>query len=221
MLLLEPKPSIRRLGLIASGGIGTRVALWLRLASLPGVVEYCGQPFMAAGTRLPMRAAGSCILQHEIAALSAMNAESGTARAFARTVHDVISWRGQSRQFLQGAYAIPKLPPITLFWGDTDWITPIEDALVFVHAVEGAGFERFEGCGHYLHHERPEALALKLREFLDAPTARAVRLPPRAATGEQSRQETHWASALFEALPWQRLALPKPSGKQLAVTLMQ
>jgi pimeloyl-ACP methyl ester carboxylesterase len=176
-LLLEPKLAVRRLGLIASGGLGRRVALWLRLAALPGLVEHFGQPFMAAGTRLILGAAGGCIPAQDIAKLSTMNAAPGSARAFARTVRDVIDWRGQSKNFLHRAHEIARLPPITLFWGDNDVITPIEDALSFARAVEGIGFERFAGCGHYLHHEQPAALAGRLSRFLNAQTARPVRLP--------------------------------------------
>jgi pimeloyl-ACP methyl ester carboxylesterase len=201
MLLLDPTLTIRRLGLIASGGLGPRIAFWLRLAALPHVVEYFGQPFMAAGTRLAMRAAGGyCIPEQEIEELSLMNAESGSARAFARTVQDVISWRGQSRHFFPRAYEIAKLPPITLFWGDKDVITPLEDALEFARKVQGVGFECFHGCGHYLHHEQPEKLALKLREFLDAPQAQPVQLPVLQAKADSVPVwELNWA-ALFGGL---------------------
>jgi pimeloyl-ACP methyl ester carboxylesterase len=175
MLLLEPGLKVRRLGLVASGGLGPRVTFWLRLATLPGV-EYFGQPFMAAGTRLALRAAGGCIHEEHIDALSAMNSESGTARAFARTVKDVISWRGQSRHFFQRAHEIRKLPPIALFWGDDDVITPLADALAFTRTVDNVRLTHFAGCGHFLQHERPEDLARKLRAFLDSRYARCARL---------------------------------------------
>ncbi len=177
MLLLEPTLNVRRLALIASGGLGPHVAFWLRLATLPGVVELFGQPFMAAGTRLTLRAAGGRISEQDIAELSAMNAAPGTARAFARTVENVVSWRGQSQNFFQHIHEIQQVPPITLFWGDQDGITPLEDALSFVRTVKGVGFERFEGCGHYLHHEQPDDLSRRLREFLDTFQTHALELP--------------------------------------------
>src|SRR5580765_3794642 len=46
LLLLDPELRVRRLALIASGGLGPHVGFWLRLATLPGVVEHLGQPFM-------------------------------------------------------------------------------------------------------------------------------------------------------------------------------
>ena len=46
--------NVRRLVLAAPGGLGKEVALVLRVASLPGLVERFGQPFMALGTWLEL-----------------------------------------------------------------------------------------------------------------------------------------------------------------------
>jgi pimeloyl-ACP methyl ester carboxylesterase len=205
MLLLEPALTVRRLGLVASGGLGPRVTFWLRLATLPGV-EYFGQPFMAAGTRLALRAAGSRIHEEHIDRLSAMNSAAGTARAFARTVKDVISWRGQTRHFFQRAHEIRKLPPIALFWGDDDVITPLADALAFARTVDNVRLTRFAGCGHFLQHERPEDLALKLCAFLDSRYARRARLRVNAR-GVASNSIRERCSALIAAL-----TSPQPLG---------
>lgn len=213
MMLLEPNLTIRRLGLVASGGLGPRVAFWLRMAALPGVVEHFGQPFMAAGTRLTLRAAGCGISEQDIEELSVMNAEFGSARAFARTVQDVISWRGQTRHFLHRAHEIEKLPAITLFWGDKDTITPIEDAIAFAREVEGVGFERFEGGGHYIHHDYTEAFTLKLRAFLDTPQRHLVRLPVLTAKiGLAVRARRAWAGLLDTLVPWHGTPLPAQPG---------
>ena len=50
------------------------------------------------------------------------------------------------------------------------------DANAFEASVEGVVFQQFDGCGHYLHHERPEAFVTAMRDFLDDPSAIAVRL---------------------------------------------
>jgi pimeloyl-ACP methyl ester carboxylesterase len=52
LMMLERRIRIRRLGLVSPGGLGREVALILRLASIPQVVERCGQPFMGKLTRL-------------------------------------------------------------------------------------------------------------------------------------------------------------------------
>jgi pimeloyl-ACP methyl ester carboxylesterase len=176
VLLLEPSIEVRRLCLIASGGLGRGVGMWLRLATVPGVVERFGQPFMASGTRLALRGAHGSISEQDIAELSAMNAASGTARAFARTIQDVISWRGQSRQFVHRAHEIARLPAIALWSGERDMVIPHAEAVAFVQAMEAVTLHEFAGCGHYLHHERPEQLVHELRAFLDAPHAPPAQL---------------------------------------------
>jgi len=178
MLLLECFTRIRRLVLVASGGLGRSVGFWLRLATLPRVVELFGQPFMAFGTRRALGGA-SAMSKQDIAELSALNAQPGSARAFARTVCDVIDWRGQRRIFSQHAHEISQLPPVAVFWGDRDVIIPIAHATAFTAAVEGAVFKRFDGCGHYLHQEQPEAFVSAVRDFLDDPSPIAVRLKQR------------------------------------------
>jgi pimeloyl-ACP methyl ester carboxylesterase len=176
MLLLEPGTRIRRMVLVSSGGLGREIAAVLRLASIPLIVESWGQPFMGPGTRLALKGAGQSISPAHIAELSAMNAQQGSARAFARTVRDIIDWRGQRRGFLQHAHEIAELPSIAVFWGDRDTIIPVAHAQSLADSVEGIQFKLFEGCGHYLHHEQCESFADALRDFLDAPSVPTARL---------------------------------------------
>jgi hypothetical protein len=55
-----------RLVLVAAGGPGKAVGWWLRLASLSGVVEHLGQPFLALGTRLALRGAQGGVTPQDI-----------------------------------------------------------------------------------------------------------------------------------------------------------
>jgi len=48
--------------------------------------------------------------------------------------------------------------------------------------MEGVVFKHFDGCGHYLHQEQPEAFVTAVRDFLDDPTAIAVRLKAAASS---------------------------------------
>src|SRR6185436_8771065 len=117
MLLLECPERIRRLVLVAAGGLGKHVGWWLRLASIPHVVEHLGQPFMALGTRLALRDAHGGLRREDIAALSRLNSQAGSARAFARSVRDVVDWRGQRRNFFHRVNELKKLPPVLILWG--------------------------------------------------------------------------------------------------------
>jgi pimeloyl-ACP methyl ester carboxylesterase len=116
-----------------------------------------------------------------------MNAEHGTARAFSRTVRDVINFRGQTRHFLQRAHEVTALPPIAVLWGERDTLIPIAHGRRFVEHVNGAVFKSFPDCGHYLHQEQPAEFIGAVREFLDAPNATAVTLRRASETARASK----------------------------------
>jgi pimeloyl-ACP methyl ester carboxylesterase len=185
MLLLACPERIRRVVLVASGGLGREVGFWLKFATVPHFVERYGQPFMAFGTRRALGHSRDASSKQDADAASAMNATRGTARAFSRTVRDVINFRGQTRHFLQRAHEVKVLPPIAVLWGERDALIPIAHAQSFVESVNGAAFKSFPDCGHYLHQERPAEFASAVKDFLDAPNATAVSLrePPEAALG--------------------------------------
>ncbi|MDP9001663.1 MAG: alpha/beta fold hydrolase [Myxococcota bacterium] len=195
VMLLECPHRIRRLVLLSSGGLGREIAMSLRLASIPRVVERFGQPFMGPGTRLAIRATGDVLSKEQIASLSAMNAQSGSARAFARTVKDIIDWRGQRHSFFRRASEVAQLPPIAVFWGARDAIIPAAHARAFADQVEGIRLVIFQGAGHYPHHTQPDAFVAALRDFLDDPSAPQARF--RGIRAGKSRANV--VSALLEA----------------------
>jgi pimeloyl-ACP methyl ester carboxylesterase len=190
VMLLECPAKIRRLVLVASGGLGRQVSPALRLASVPHVVELFGQRFMAFGTRVALRGNHAGFSKQEVMELSAMNGTPGSARAFARTVRDVIDYRGQRRTFFQRANELAELPPMAVFWGDRDTIIPAAHGLAFADSVEGVVLRGFANCGHYLHNEQPSAFAQAVREFLDDPKV------PRARIGERGSGASRHAVAI-------------------------
>ena len=167
VMLLERPAKIRRLVLAAAGGLGREVGVALRLASFPFLVERWGQRFMAFGTRMALRGQRAGLLPGEVEEICAMNATEGSARAFARTVRDVVNWRGQRRTFFESAHQIAALPPIAVFWGDRDSMIPASHGFGFTEQVRGARLRMFEGCGHYLHCEQTGRFVEAVREFLD------------------------------------------------------
>lgn len=168
-MLLEHAPRIRSLALVGAGGFGREVAFALRLAALPHLVERLGQPFMAPGTLIALSVATRIYPADEIVRLARMNATPGTARAFARSVRDVIDWRGQRRRFFERADEIQSLPPLGLFWGEQDPVIPISHAIEAAALLEGAVLARFSACGHFPHREQPERFVEALEAFLDRP----------------------------------------------------
>jgi len=179
MLLLSCADRMRRLVLAASGGLGREVGFWLKLGAFPHVVERLGQPFMAFGTR---KALSSMIKRRDdsepedatardIEVLAKMNARPGTARAFSRTVRDVINFGGQTRLFTQRLEEVNVELPIAVLWGEEDDVIPMKHARDFVALFDNVFFESFPDCGHFLHHERPAEVLAALQRFLDAEDA--------------------------------------------------
>jgi pimeloyl-ACP methyl ester carboxylesterase len=175
-LLLYRANAIRRLALVAPGGLGQEVAMELRLAALPFVVEWGGQPWMGTVTRLMTYLNGRSLSADDRRWLYRVNTSPGTARAFARTVRDVIGWRGQTRYFLQRAREIQTLPAVALFWGENDRIIPVRHGEELCSILENCTLERFPGAGHFLHWEEAHALAESLLRYFDALSVPRARL---------------------------------------------
>lgn len=179
VMLLQRPESIRRLLLVASGGLGRDVGFWLKFGTFPHFVERYGQPFMAFGTRRAVGGKGKAVSQQDVLALAAMNARRGTARAFSRTVRDVINFRGQSQLFSHRAHLVQALPPIAVFWGERDNLIPVAHGRALAQATEHVALSVFPECGHYLHQEQPQLFADKTLRFLDDEHVLPARLLPR------------------------------------------
>jgi pimeloyl-ACP methyl ester carboxylesterase len=198
MLLQVCRPRIRRLVLAAPGGLGREITFMLRLASIAGVVEHFGQPFMALGTRLALRQWRDRLPSGHIAELSALNSRRGSARAFSRTVRGLVSWSGQRHSFCRHAYEIAGLPPIAILWGDRDSVLPIAHGRALAQGIEGVKLTELTGCGHYLHHDDPESFLQGVRDALDAIFWPAVRLTAAASASWRAPGASLTRPALIE-----------------------
>jgi pimeloyl-ACP methyl ester carboxylesterase len=198
-MLLRHRARIRRLGLEAAGGLGREVGVALRWASLPFVIEQFGQPFMSFGTTRALNAAGGAFSDEEIAILAGYNAIPGTARAFSRSVRDVINGRGQYRHFLDRAHEVPSLPPIALFWGAADPLIPVEHGIEAASLIEGVTLTRFPEAGHFPHRQEPERFVHALETFLDGASCKNARVRdvrPKVRTWRRSRPSGALAPAV-------------------------
>ncbi len=194
-LVLLRHDRIRRLGLIAAGGLGREVSPELRAAALTGVLELA-DPVLGIGTHLGFQAAGGDFDAHEMAMLRWMNARPGTGRAFARTVDDVIDWRGQKRGLLDRVHEVAGLPPTALFWGDRDRVIPVRHAVEAARLIEGASLVRYAGVGHFPHRQRAEPMARTLREFIDADALPRPHIRRWLAVPQQVRRASWFGRAL-------------------------
>jgi len=175
-LLLKCRARIRRLALVSSGGLGREVYPWLRLASVPFLIEAFGQGWMPPIARFAMAHATTKDAREEIALLAASLRQPGSARAFSRTVRDVIRWRGQTRNLFDRVGEVAELPPMRLFWGARDTILPISQGVAIADRLENCELVQFEHCGHFIHWEEPQLFAKALRTFLEEVDAPAARL---------------------------------------------
>jgi pimeloyl-ACP methyl ester carboxylesterase len=180
-MLLGHREAVHRLGLESAGGLGREVGAALRWASFPFFVERFGQPFMSFGTTRALNAAGGAFSDEEIAILARYNSSPGTARAFSRSVRDVINGRGQHRHFRDRAHEVAVLPPIAIFWGDADPLIPIAHGIEAAELLGGVPFTRFAGVGHFPHRQEPERFVSALEAFLDARDLPTPRLRARVA----------------------------------------
>jgi pimeloyl-ACP methyl ester carboxylesterase len=179
-LLLKCRPRIRRLALLSSGGLGREVYAWLKIASVPFLIEAFGQRWMAPIAAFAMARATTSDARAEIALLTSYLRQPGSARAFSRTVRDVIRWRGQTRNLFDRIAEIDEPPPMRLFWGARDTILPISQGAAIAGLLENCELIRFEKGGHFVHWEEPEAVASALRAFLNSRNEPPVRVKPHA-----------------------------------------
>jgi len=187
-LLLSHAHRVRRLALIAPGGLGRAVHPALRLMALP-IGSRVVQPLMRLGTDLGTRIVGGRSFgESERRWLAAANGSPGSARAFVRTTRGVIGLSGQVVHFLDHAHRIGALPPMRLFWGDRDPVVPAEHGLEATRYLEGVRLVSFPGVGHFPHLTDPDRFVVELLAFLEDPTARPARLvaDPRGAVFAQS-----------------------------------
>ena len=184
-LLLKCRPRIRRLGLVSSGGLGREVFPWLRIASVPFVIDAFGQRWMGPIAGFAMARATTSDAGAEIALLTSYLRQPGSARAFSRTVRDVIRWRGQTRNLLDRIAEVAQLPPIRVFWGARDTILPISHGTATAALLENCELIRFDNCGHVVHWEEPDGFSAALQAFLDERNAPSAHLRS-ARLAEQS-----------------------------------
>lgn len=175
-LLLYRASAVRKLALIAPGGLGSEVSPLLRLAAVLGRLEACSQALIGPLTWLLALRYGRTLAGSDRRKLYGFNCSPGTGRAFARTVRDVIDWRGQRRHILHRVHDVKQLPPIALFWGEKDRVIPIHHGRTLCKLLENCSLWQLPGAGHFLHWEAPDALADAVLSFLESPELKRARL---------------------------------------------
>jgi pimeloyl-ACP methyl ester carboxylesterase len=178
-MILENRRRINRLALVAAGGLGREVGLGLRLATFPLYGAILTPLVMYWGTSAMMRVAQRAFGHNEpdeIARHVRMTRIPGSARAFRRTVRNVINIFGQHRQTWQRIDEIAQLPPIAAFWGKDDPILPLHHGLAALERLDGLSLSIYPRCGHYPHLDSVESFTRELLNFLKDPKRQQARL---------------------------------------------
>lgn len=165
--------SVQRLVLVAAGGLGPEVSLFLRAATLPGaelVLPVISSPPVLAGGRLVERAGrllgidprpGVAEACRGIAAL----ADPGARSAFLRTVRTSLTLAGQAVDARDRLY-LTQVMPTMLLWGARDAILPVRHGREAHRAAPDSRLEVLEGSGHFPQCDEPVRVARLIEDFV-------------------------------------------------------
>ncbi len=209
-MILVDSSRIRKLALVAAGGLGPEVAFGLRLTATPLLGSLLTPSLMAVGTRAMMRQASGHAFQNgveEIERAVWLNRAPSSGRAFHRTVVGCVDLFGQHAQTWQRIGEVAVLPPTALFWGEADAVLPVRHCREAQQRLIGAHVRTYGGCGHFLHLECASRFARDLRAFIDS-GARSPRLRSEAPSNGSVVVERVVGFARRLSRPRCRVALP-------------
>jgi 4,5:9,10-diseco-3-hydroxy-5,9,17-trioxoandrosta-1(10),2-diene-4-oate hydrolase len=167
----------RSLSLVAGGGVGTEVALFLRLCTLPGVPTLSrvfGRPEQA---RDVLR---TCFYDsRRIPASLFEEAERYGFPSFGEFVHALrsgVTVFGVRQSLREHWVALASRfgGPVLVIWGRQDRVLPVEHVAEAENVMPQAHVELIDDCGHLPQVERTEAFLAALLPFLDRAEAAAA-----------------------------------------------
>ena len=168
LLALEHPEKVDRLVLVASGGLGKRAYLFLRMVSLPVLGSLIYRPWlhrkMGVNKRIFYRPPP--FLDEVLPELRRVHALPGSRRAVLRSVRASVNYfglKGQTRivNLLKGS-------PISLMtvWGENDIVVPVSHAEMFRRELPRSTVHTLPECGHWPHMEKPDDFNALLAAFL-------------------------------------------------------
>jgi pimeloyl-ACP methyl ester carboxylesterase len=193
----------QRLVLVASGGLGREVSIFLRAVAIPGAELVMPLVLSARGHALLSslgRGLGRLGLRVDDARVemwdnyTALTSSAGRA-AFISTVREVIDLAGQRVSATEKLYLAAAIPTL-IVWGDSDTVIPVAHAHAAHEAMPGSRLEILPGVGHFLPLQDGPRLAAVIADFLattepasatDAAFQKALRQAAAAAVPRPAR----------------------------------
>ena len=163
-----------RLMLISSGGLGTEVAPMLRAATLPGAETVVAglSKIPASLTRRVLTVLPPLVASPDANVLAGVLrglASHRQRRAFVRTAHNVIDWRGQTVSATRQLGLLRDVP-VLVAWGAKDTTIPPHHHQSFADRVPHAVLVEIPDAGHYPHETAPDQLLAAMEAFLASTT---------------------------------------------------
>jgi len=174
MQLAYDRPDlVRRLGLVAAGGLGRRVHPALRAATLPGahqLVRMVVNSRTAALYRRPRLHRSLRLSPEAVTTLGRAGRGLGSAdsrMAFFQTVRGAITPLGQRGSLLELDYVRLDLPTL-IVWSERDPVLPVTHAHETHAHLSNSRLEIFPGASHRPHHHCAHRFVHVLSDFITA-----------------------------------------------------
>jgi 4,5:9,10-diseco-3-hydroxy-5,9,17-trioxoandrosta-1(10),2-diene-4-oate hydrolase len=161
---------VRKLVLVASAGLGRRIGLSLRLATLPILGELFTRPSFAATARAYRSIVmdSRCIPDAWLDTAGQMVLESGAQRTFLSALRASANVLGvRPRAFEPIVHDLPRITaPTLVVWGKQDPLIPAAYAHVAAQGLPHARLHLFDRCGHLPQLEYVDAFNELVHIFL-------------------------------------------------------
>jgi pimeloyl-ACP methyl ester carboxylesterase len=183
---------VKRLALVATGGLGREVNPLLRLVSLPGaslVLAGIASPAWLLILKRFRFARMAAPLAREKLGMWTRLGQVRHRRVFMRMLRSVCNIRGQQVSALDRLHHLQH--PVLLIWGDHDTTVPLAHARRAAALIRGCQLEILPGCNHYPPLEQPEAVAPLLEEFLLAPEGLPAAAPSETMAALERADHRH------------------------------
>ena len=167
----------RSLSLIAGGGVGREVALYLRLCTLPGLGALARTFGKPAQARNVLR---SCFYDPrripQALLDEAVRYGYPSFGEFVKALRSGVTLRGVKPAVRD--YWVAQAPryrgPVLVVWGKQDAVLPVPSAAALREAMPQAQIQLIDRCGHLPMIERPDEFLAVLLPFLDRAEAAAA-----------------------------------------------
>ena len=160
---------VEKLVLVASGGLGRRVAWVLRAVSVPVLGELFYQPALQSSPSLVRRIffRPPPFLAEVLPEMERVRKLPGARHAAIQSIRSSVNLLGQRKK----SYILDRLKdlkrPLLTIWGEQDSILPVSQAEAVRLALPRSVTRVIPECGHWPHMEKAEQFNELLMQFLD------------------------------------------------------